>query len=151
MSSGNHLPKPRGSASPRWTGGRYVTRGYVYVMGPGHPNADARGRVAEHVAVAVRARGGRALPLGAEIHHVNGVRGENRVGNLVVCQDRAYHFLLERRSKALAACGHAHWRHCKRCHQWDDPSNLIVCGRSVEHRACKNDYQRARYQKKGTR
>jgi HNH endonuclease len=40
---------------------------------------------------------GKPLPDGAEVHHLNGDRTDNRPCNLVVCPNRAYHMLLESR------------------------------------------------------
>lgn len=94
---------------------------------------------------------GKPLPARAEVHHVNGVKHDNRPGNLVVCPDRAYHKLLHIRQAALSACGHANWRKCPYCQQYDAPGNLRFCytrapfhGR-VYHLACKRVRELARY------
>jgi hypothetical protein len=80
---------------------------------------------------------GHPLPVGAQIHHFNGNKRDNRPGNLVVCQDAAYHQHLHQRQRALAACGHAGWRKCKRCGQWGDPSNGMWTSREeASHRTC---------------
>ena len=61
------------------------------------------GRRLEHRAVAERVLG-KPLPPGAEIHHVNESKLDNRPENLVICQDHAYHALLHSRLAALRAC-----------------------------------------------
>lgn len=58
----------------------------------------------EHRQIAERVLG-RPLPVGAEIHHVDGNGRNNAHRNLVICQDHAYHFLLERRQRIRALGG----------------------------------------------
>ncbi len=102
----------------------------------------------EHVILAEAALG-RALPLRAEVHHVNEIKTDNSRGNLVLCPDRAYHQLLHYRSRALAACGNAHDCRCEYCKQYDDPANLVrqdrgQAGIRYRHRACHAARQLAR-------
>src|SRR5262249_53357286 len=103
----------RGERGPRnrnWKGGRRPLRqsGYVRIWSPEHPLADAQGYVFERLALAMKALG-KMLPPHAEVHHVNRQGGDNRPGNLVICQDNAYHKLLHSRTEACEACGHADW------------------------------------------
>jgi HNH endonuclease len=121
---------------------------YLRKHAPAHPRANG-GRVFEQILVAEQALGKR-LPEGAEIHHINGKKKDNRNENLVICQDRAYHFLLHQRTRALAACGHANWQRCYYCKAYDDPKNMIVhvkkkASPAFEHRACTNAYRRKRW------
>lgn len=115
----------RGPEHPLWRGRSSVTAsGYLAWRMPDHPNANRRGFVMEHVLVAARALG-QPLPRGAQVHHIDGDRQNNAPSNLVICQDQAYHSLLHQRARAIAACGHATWRSCPFCHEYDDPANMI--------------------------
>lgn len=81
---------------------------------PDHPRAHSNGYVLEHVKVWMDAHG--EIPDGYTIHHLNGVRDDNRPENLVVVprkQNRGYHVqrllqerirVLERRALATASC-----------------------------------------------
>ncbi len=75
-----------GRLSSNWKGGPEQRNGYQ------HLSVDGRPRLV-HITVAEQALG-RRLPSGAQVHHVNGVKTDNRNSNLVICQDNAYHRLL---------------------------------------------------------
>jgi hypothetical protein len=115
--------------------------GYIALLNMhGHPHADSRGRVLEHIHLASAALG-RPLPKGAEIHHVNEITDDNTPGNLVLCPDRAYHKLLHSRMRALAGCGNANYRPCQICRKWE-PIDAMVIHRKTgalvyAHKECK--------------
>ena len=91
----------KGSKNNNWKGGRLLTNyGYVLILMPEHPRADQKGYVREHIFVAEKILG-KPLPPKAVVHHINEDKTDNRPENLVICQDRTYHFLLHRRKKAL--------------------------------------------------
>lgn len=67
--------------NPRWKGGRYVRPdGYVVLLMPEHPRA-CRGVVLEHIVVWEKAHN-QPLPKGWVVHHLNGIRSDNRPENL---------------------------------------------------------------------
>ena len=138
---------PNGENSHAWKGGRIITgQGYIRVMNPGHGRSDkSTGYVFEHIVVAENALG-RPLPPGAEIHHVNEVRSDNRNCNLVICENHAYHQLLHRRLHAYQACGDPAAVQCSHCKQWGRDIPRSGCGSA--HRECKKLYQARWYQAK---
>ncbi len=138
-----------GAGNPHWKGGKAnLGDGYVYCLDPTHPRAEAKGYVNEALLL-VEAVLGKSLPDSAILHHVDENRGRNVRGNLVVCEDRAYHNLLHQRMRALKECGHADWRRCWICKEYDDPDNpdLVIYERpernsaDVYHRSCLAAYQ----------
>lgn len=61
---------------------RKNTHGYAFLTGHyDHPNANHRGQILEHVKVMSEILG-RALLPGENVHHINGVRDDNRPENL---------------------------------------------------------------------
>jgi hypothetical protein len=133
---GHNLGK--GPACTFWKGGRSKTKaGYVTVYMPDHPRAH-KGHVFEHIIIAEKALG-KQLPPKAVVHHHNPMQ-------LVICQDQAYHLLLHRRKRAIAACGHANWRRCWVCKQYDDHANLYhhVKAQTCYHSSCIWEYMKQR-------
>src|SRR5437879_6383044 len=91
----------------------------------------------QHRVIVERVRG-KPLPQKAVIHHINGITTDNRPANLVVCQNQAYHKLLDARTRAYKACGNADFRRCFICDVWDDPQNMQRNGKDYcfIHNSC---------------
>lgn len=72
----------KGTNHPRWCGNRRKTKsGYIEIRIPQHPNAGAFGFVLEHRLV-MENNLGRYLSKEEKVHHINGVRDDNRIENL---------------------------------------------------------------------
>lgn len=68
--------------NPNWKGGRTQDGdGYVHIRRPNHPYAAKNGYILEHRLVVERALGRYLIP-GELVHHINGIRDDNRLENL---------------------------------------------------------------------
>ena len=132
------IRKRSGKDHPSWSGGKGIFNGYIRVA------TGRNKRAFEHREI-IEAALGREIPKKAVSHHFNGNKTENFNGNLVLCQDRAYHNLLHRRQRAHDACGHADWLKCGYCGEYDSPNNLYVQEKSGNrtdgrHESCHKEY-----------
>lgn len=137
----------KGERNNKWNGGKTERNGYIFIRQPDHPRAHKpNGYVSEHILIAESALG-KPLPKDAVVHHANGTRNS---GPLVICQNELYHKLLHIRMRAYKACGHASWRKCHFCHQYDDPKNMTKTKNKnvYYHKRCHADYENLRRRKK---
>jgi len=81
---GNQTQKGKfGNLSQAWKGGRLLKNGYVLIYNPKHPNTSATGYVPEHRLI-MEKHIGRYLKKNELVHHINGIRTDNRLKNLVI-------------------------------------------------------------------
>jgi len=98
--------RDKGIPPPADKGGRILTKqGYVYVKCPQHPRAKAsHPYIAEHIIVWEKYHN-RALPEGWHIHHLNGIKSDNRPSNLIALAPtkhrEKYTTLLQERAKRI--------------------------------------------------
>jgi len=89
-----------GSEHYNWRGGRGLdSHGYVRINYPGHPRAEYN-RVLEHIVVWENAHG-KPLPRGWVIHHLNGIKTDNRIRNLVALPAMKHHLVLAAKAKRI--------------------------------------------------
>jgi hypothetical protein len=83
-----------GINSPAWRGGRYKNEyGYIVVyQGVGK-------RIGEHTLIAEKVLG-RKLKKWELVHHINGIKDDNRYCNLLIC-DKSYHAWLHHKMARL--------------------------------------------------
>jgi len=80
-----------GESSPNWKGRRTKSkRGYIRVYAPGHPRAKGSGqRVHEHILVWEKTHN-QSLPEGWLVHHLNGIKEDNRPENLIALPSKEH-------------------------------------------------------------
>lgn len=85
-----------GEKNIRWNGGRTTASngGYIMLKAPNHPRATKGGYVREHRLVLEQHLGRYLLP-SEDVHHINGVKTDNRIENLEVISSRSEHVRLE--------------------------------------------------------
>jgi hypothetical protein len=80
------------------------------------------------------------------VHHINGDGLDNRIENLEILSSHHDHARLHQNEIAFAACGHATWRKCHFCHEYDTLHNFMKFGESrSSHPKCNaKDYRKRR-------
>ena len=92
---------------------RYIqSDGYASVYAPGHRSARSNGTVLQHRLLAEQTLG-RRLPDNAVVHHFGGKLSRQ----LVLCENSAYHNLIEARFRAFLETGDCHKRKCTICQE----------------------------------
>jgi hypothetical protein len=93
----------KGERNGNWNGGRKTMRGYVYILNPEHPFNNA-GYVLEHRLVMEEFLG-RYLTKEEVVHHINEIKNDNRLENLMLFENdgkhTAYHHEQDRLAKAI--------------------------------------------------
>lgn len=95
--------------------GGSLRMGYVYVYEPDRPHTSQYVRRCRLIAEKAL---GKPLPKMARVHHINGIKTDDRNSNLVICENDKYHSLLHVRQKILACGGNPNTQaFCSKCKQ----------------------------------
>ena len=74
-----------------WKGGKYLgSRGYMFVYSPDHPFQNSQKYVLEHRLVMEKYLG-RYLRPKEVVHHINGIKDDNRIENLMLFETTNQH------------------------------------------------------------
>ncbi len=85
-----------GKSSFNWKGGRRIIgRGYIHIYQPNHPN-NVDSCVREHRLV-MEKHLGRYLTKEEVVHHINGIRNDNRLENLMLFKNSGEHSAYHKR------------------------------------------------------
>jgi len=97
---GNNRGK-RGKDTTRFKTGRCITdKGYVKILNYNHPHSHKNGYVLEHRLV-MEKKIGRYLRPEEVVHHINGIRTDNRIENLILFKSSAIHTKYEAKQRKL--------------------------------------------------
>lgn len=89
----------KGENAKNWKGGRVKhSDGYIRIFKPDHPYA-CYGYVLEHRLV-IEEHLGRCLIPGEIVHHINGIKDDNRIENLELLPDQSSHSRLHNHKRS---------------------------------------------------
>jgi hypothetical protein len=90
-----HGHNNRGKKGWNWKSGRTSHKdGYIQIYKPGHPNCDNKGYVMEHRLVMEEYLGRYLDPI-ESIHHINKIKSDNGIENLMLFQSLSGHMKYE--------------------------------------------------------
>jgi len=84
-----------------WKGGRIKQKGgYIKLLNRDHPEADGHGYIWEHRFIWEQIHA-RPIPKGWIIHHLNGIKGDNRSVNLVALPNHKHYLVLQAKATRI--------------------------------------------------
>jgi len=97
-----------GEKNPSWKGGRIRIRGYVLVYCPDHPHRVYKNHIWEHRLIMENYLG-RYLEKNEVVHHINGIKDDNRIENLQLFRTDSEHHLQEWKNGVYSHIIHAQY------------------------------------------
>lgn len=95
---------PKGQNSYGYKNGRYkTTYGYILIHIPNHLYCDKGGYVREHRLVMEKDLGRYLLPT-EEIHHINGIKDDNRIENLMLTDRKEHTSITFKKNMSNRSC-----------------------------------------------
>ena len=111
---GLKMPEQSGANHPQWKGGKYKhSQGYIFVYSPDHPNKSKDGYVFEHRLV-MEKKLGRFLGAKEQVHHKNHNNSDNKISNLVLCNQKKHSRLHSPNYKLEDNKWYKFCKHCQR-------------------------------------
>ena len=87
-----------GSKNPMWKGGIIYRLGYKFIKDRNHPFSNKRGYV-RYSWLVMEKKIGRGLKKGEVVHHINGIKNDDRPDNLYLFKNTGIHTSYERNLK----------------------------------------------------
>jgi len=128
---------------PSWKGGIEDTEGYKVIIIHDHPFADKRGRVRLHRYI-MEEYLGRYLQPDEIVHHINEIRDDNRIENLILLSNRRKHNTIHHKKDMSD-------RFCLKCksdktyiekngvHKWYKYQDSFICKNCYNKKYSKHD------------
>jgi HNH endonuclease len=100
---GHHARLAYRDKNNNWRGGRKVTkRGYIVIKKRGHPRTDIEGYAFEHILV-MEQKLGRPIQRYEVVHHINGIKDDNRPENLELIESQSVHATMHCHIRAISS------------------------------------------------
>jgi hypothetical protein len=93
--------QPKGELANNWKGGKVTSKdGYILINNHSHPRSSKSGYVLQHILIWEEANG-KPLPKGWIIHHLNGIKSDNRLANLQALPNKKHYLVLQAKAKRI--------------------------------------------------